>query len=80
MRHANPFRTTVDLGMILAFTLTALLGLSSATPTAVAGAHSLAPTGPARPDSRGQGRGRLRTGSADRARRSRSEARFGSAA
>lgn len=46
MRHANPFRMTADIGMLLAFTLTALLGLSSATPTAVAGAQPLAPTGP----------------------------------
>ena len=46
MRHANPFRMTADLGMLLAFTLTALLGLSSAAPTAVAGAQALAPTGP----------------------------------
>ena len=43
MRHTNPFKMAVDLGMILAFTLTALLGLSAATPTAVAGAQ---PPGP----------------------------------
>lgn len=46
MRHTNPLRMAADLGMILAFTLTALLGLTSATTTAVAGAQPLAPAGP----------------------------------
>ena len=45
MRHTNPLRMAVDLGMLLAFTLTALLGLTSATTTAVAGAQPPAPTG-----------------------------------
>lgn len=31
MQHANPFRMATDLGMLLAFTLTALFGLASAS-------------------------------------------------
>ena len=37
MPHTNPLRMTVDLGMILAFTLTALFALAATTIPALAG-------------------------------------------
>ena len=46
MRHTNPIRMAVDLGMILSFTLTALFALISATTPALAGKDLPAPTGP----------------------------------
>lgn len=45
MPQTNPFRMTVDIGMILAFTLIALFSLTSATIPALAGDEPLASTG-----------------------------------
>jgi len=45
MQHANPFKMTVDLGMLLAFTLTALFGLTSAKIPVLADAHAPVPVG-----------------------------------
>ena len=45
MPHTNPIRMTVDLGMILAFTLTALFALATATIPALAGKELPASTG-----------------------------------
>lgn len=46
MPQTNPFRMAVDIGMILAFTLTAFFALFSATTPALTDAVSLAPAGP----------------------------------
>jgi len=45
MQQANPFKLAVDLGMLLAFTLTALFGLASATTPVLADAHAPGPVG-----------------------------------
>ena len=46
MPQTNPFRMAVDIGMILAFTLTAIFALISAPTRALTDAVSLAPAGP----------------------------------
>jgi len=45
MPYTNPFRRAVDLGMILAFTLTALFVLFPGTPPVLADAAFLTSTG-----------------------------------
>ena len=53
MPYTNPFRMTVDLGMILAFTLTALFVLLPGTPPVLADVSFLTSTGTESPASTG---------------------------
>lgn len=55
MPQTNPFRMTVDIGMLLAFTLTAFFALISAKTPALTDAVSLAPAGPQPVTIAGQG-------------------------